>query len=188
VLTEVSESPTGDIVWRPSLVADLLNGVGGLACLAGVTWLLLAGGPLSVVQEIACVLGGISLVVAVPPAVLRWRLVLERDELVFVFLTTRRLPLREIVDVKSAGNDGLVFTCSDGTQESTSLLGNGLRSHRRANPTQSDLAARAVLCAAARARGEVPPTDFRLPPVKLTKRSLAGGFVLAFVVSLLLGG
>jgi hypothetical protein len=188
VLIEVSESPTGDIVWRPSLTAKLLHGLGGPACLALVMWMLFAGGPLSVLQEITCVLVGISLVVAVPPSVLRWRLVLERDELVFVFLTTRRLPLREIVDVKSAGNSGLVFTCSDGTQESTSLLGNGLRSHRRANPTQSDLAARAVLCAAARARGEVPPVDFRLPPVKLSKRSLTRGVVVGFVLSLFLGG
>jgi hypothetical protein len=187
VFIKVSESPTGGTVWRPNLAGNLVNGVGGLAFLALLLWMLLDGGPLSMKQTILSVLGVVFLVVAVPPAVFRWRLVLERDELLLVFLTTRRLPLQEIVEARSDRGGGLVFICRDGSRESTSLLSNGLRSHRRANPTAADLAARAVLCAAAEARGEFPPRDFRLPPVRLSKKSVVRAGVFAFVLGLFLG-
>ncbi|WP_300680451.1 hypothetical protein [Nocardioides sp.] len=177
----VAKSPTGGVVWRPSLPAKVLTGllglVGGTAC----AWLLLTGDDQSLKDQGLQALCVIAALVAVPPAVFRWRVVLERDELLFVFLSTRRLPVRDIVQATCSSGDGVAFVCADGRSESTSLVGNGLWSHRRTKPTDADLMARTVLCAAAEARGEAPPTEFRLPPVRLTKRQLLRGGVFAFL-------
>jgi hypothetical protein len=44
-----------------------------------------------------------------------------------------------------------------------------------------------VLCAAATARGEVPPVGYRLPPVSGLKRAAIEGGIASFVIGAFLG-
>ena len=102
-------------------------------------------------------------------------MVLDRDELSFVCVRVRRLAVRDLVDARCVAKEGLVFVCRDGTAEAFGALGNTAWGNRRTSPTRSDLVARTVLCAAARAPGEVPPTDFRLGPLRGGKRAAVEG-------------
>lgn len=185
-----SEPPvrrSGENVWRPP-VGVLIMSVGlGAAALLLTYWLYSTGEPLSLRDRIVFPACDLMAVVLVPVAVLRWRVVLEPDELIFVFLRVRRLALREIVDARCVANRGLVFVCRDGSEEATELLGNSFRGHRRVRPTRSDLAARTVLCAAARLRGESPPYDFRLGPIAGRKEAMIEGGIWALIVGIFLG-
>jgi hypothetical protein len=158
----------------------------GAAFLAGTTWLASEGG-LSVRDKIAFGSADVAAVTLLPIVFFRWRMVLESDDLYLVFLRARRLALREIVEAKSVPGDGLTFALSDGRTESFAAVANSAWGHRRRTPTRADLAARAVLCAAARARGEVPPMDYRLPPLRGLKKSAVEGGIWATIVGLFLG-
>lgn len=177
----------GDDVWRPSpgLRASYL--LIAAAFLVGTTWLYLGGDVLSLRDKVMFSVADLSAVSLLPLILFRWRLVLDRDELSFVFVRVRRLAVRDIVDAKCVAKEGLVFVCSDGTTESFGALGNTAWGHRRTSPTRSDLVARKVLCAAATARGDVPPSDFRLGPLRGVKRAAVEGGIAAFVLGLILG-
>ena len=177
----------GENVWRPSVASRAAYLLLGLAFLAGTAWLASDGGPLSPRDLVMFAVGGLIAVIGLPIVLFRWRMVLEPDELLLVFVRVRRLPLREIVGAKCVAKQGLVFVREDGSEESFAALGNTAWAHRRAKPTPGDLAARAVLCAAARVRGEVAPVDFRLGPVSGIRRAAVEGGIAAFVIGLFLG-
>jgi hypothetical protein len=178
---------SGGNVWRPTRKTHVANTVGGLVLLALTVWLLLDDGPLSIKDTIVFLIGDVVLVIAVPTALFRWRIVLEKDELLFVFLRVRRLAVRDIVEAKCIAGRGVVFVSRDGSDESTCMVANGAWAHRRASPTRADLLARAVLCAAAEARGEVPPVDYRLPPATGFRRVAIRGGIVGFLAGLFLG-
>ena len=158
----------------------------GAAFLVGTTWLATSG-PVSL--EDAVLFGGADLAfVALTPVVLRrWRMVLDPDALYLVFVRVRRVELARIVDAKVVPRDGLTFVLDDGTTESFGALGNAAWSHRRRTATRADLAARGVLGAAALARGEEPPAEYRLPPMKGLKRVAVEDGVVALVVGVIAG-
>jgi hypothetical protein len=163
-----------------------LSGVLGAAFVAATIWLTAGGEELSVRDILLLV--GVSLLslVGVPIILFRWRMILEPEELLLVWASVRRVALVEVVDAKCVANQGLVFVLRDGSEEAFGALGNTAWDHRRRNPTTADLAARAVLCAAATARGEDPPIDFRLPPLRgLKKAAVRGGIVSAILGFLL---
>ncbi|WP_182377175.1 hypothetical protein [Nocardioides sp. WS12] len=110
--------------------------------------------------------GAVTLLSLLPVVLFRWRIVVERDDLLLVFLRVRRVSLKEVVEAKSVAREGLVFVCRDGSEHSFGGLGNSAWAHRRKWPTHTDLVARDVLQAAAGARGEEGPLDYRLPPVR----------------------
>jgi hypothetical protein len=154
----------------------------GLAFVATASWLLFGGGPLSLRDRIEFTAGDLVALVVLPVALFRWRLVLERDELAFVFLRVRRVALRDIVEAKCVAGRGLVFVRGDGSDESTQLVSNSAWGHRRKRPTRADLIARTVLCAAAESRGEAPPVDYRLPPLSGLRRASIRGFIAAILI------
>jgi hypothetical protein len=187
MLEEAPVRRSGDNIWRPSLWARAAYLLLGLAFLAGTVWLATDGGPLTPKDMVEFSTGDLLVLVGLPIVLFRWRMVLEPDELIFVFFRERRQCLREIVEAKCVARRGLVFVCKDGSDQSFAALGNTVRGHRRKNPTRTDLAARAVLCAAATARGEVPPVDYRLPPMSGLKRAAIEGGIAGFVIGLFLG-
>lgn len=175
----------GEHIWRASGGLQIAWLVVCLAFLAGTTSLHAHGG-LSTKQTVLYAVSDVCIVIFLPVMRFRWRMVLDPDELVFVFLRVRRLPLAEIVEAKSVVRQGLVFVCKDGTEESFGALANSARAHRRDTPTKADLAARTVLCAAARVRGEPAPVDYRLPPLSGVRRAALEGGVVAFILGLFL--
>ena len=82
--------------------------------------------------------------------------------------------------------EGLTFVLSDGREESFGAVGNSAWGHRKKTATRADLAARAVLCAAATALGEVPASDYRLPPMKGLRKAAIEGGIWAAIVGFLL--
>ncbi|KAA1422222.1 hypothetical protein FE697_013715 [Mumia zhuanghuii] len=183
-MTEVRS--TGDNIWRPSPGHRLSGLLVGAAFLAGTTWLA-SNGELSLKDKILFGAADITLVILLPVMLFRWRMVLDRDAVTFVFLRVRRVPIEEIVDAKTVPRDGLTFVLRDGGQESFAGLANSAWGHRRTTPTRADNAAREVLCAAAAARGEIPPADFRLPPMRALKRAAVEGGIWAALVALFVG-
>ncbi|MGZ4524230.1 MAG: hypothetical protein ACXVXO_12570 [Mycobacteriaceae bacterium] len=115
---------SGDNVWRPSFGNRAVALLVGLAWLAGTTWLAQSG-PASPKEMIEAAVGDLFVLIALPIALFRWRMVLEYDELVCVFIRVRRLNLREIVDAKCVAKQGLVFVCKDGSEHSFGAVGNG---------------------------------------------------------------
>lgn len=174
-------------MWRPSFGLRAAYSLLGLAFLTGTVWLASDRGPLSSKDLVEFCVTDLVVVVGLPIVLFRWRLVLEADELIFVFIRVRRLPLGEIVQAKCVARRGLVFVCRDGSDQSFGALGNTAWGHRRKHPTRADLAARTVLCAAAAARGEIPPVDYRLPPLSGVKRAAIEGGIAAFVIGLFIG-
>jgi hypothetical protein len=177
---------SGPGVWRPGPGTRAGYLLVGLGLLLGSLWLA-THGPISTGHRVEYVVVDLAIVLGLPVVLLRWRLVLEQDELVLVFVRARRLDLREIVAARCVAKQGLVFVCADGSEHSFAGLGNSAWGHRRRHPTRADLAARAVLCAAATARGEVPPVDFRLPPLSGRLQAALEGGVVAFLLGLVLG-
>lgn len=157
----------------------------GAFLVGGSTWMLSESGPMSVGSLLKFGLADLATLLVLPVALLRWRLVLEPDELILVFLRVRRLPLQDIVEAKCVAGRGLVFVCRNGVEESTQLVGNTAWAHRRKRPTRADLLARAVLCAAADARGDAPPVDYRLAPTSGLKRAALKGGLVALIIGLL---
>jgi hypothetical protein len=157
-----------------------------VALLAGTAWLA-SGGGLSFRDRIVFGAADVAAVTLLPVVFFRWRMVLDSDDLYLVFLRARRLAVREIVEAKSVPRDGLTFILTDGRTESFAAVANTAWGHRSTTPTRADLAARAVLCAAARARGEAPPTDYRLPPMRGLKKAALEGGIWAAIVSLFVG-
>ena len=178
---------SGDNLWRPSFGLRAAYLLVGLAFLAATVWLALDGGPLSSKDLVEFSVADLVVVVGLPIVLFRWRLVLEADELILVFVRVRRLAVREIVEAKCVAGRGLVFVCKDGSEQSFGALGNTAWGHRRKDPTRTDLAARQVLSAAATARGEAPPVDYRVPPLSGLKRAAIKGGIVAFVIGLFLG-
>lgn len=180
-MTEVRHA--GDNIWRPSVGLRLTWLLLGAVLLAGTAWLA-SDGELSLKDEIMFGTGDISAVILLPVVLFRWRMVLDRDAVYFVFLRVRRVPVEEIVDAKTVPREGLTFVLRNGRRESFGALANSAWGHRRETPTRADRAARVVLCAAAAARGEVPPADFRLPPMRGLKRAAVEGGIWAAIVGL----
>lgn len=176
----------GDNIWRPSVGLRFSWLLIGAAFLAGTAWLASEGG-LSLRDKIAFGAADVAAVTVLPIVFFRWRMVLDSDDLHLVFLRTRRLAVREIVEAKSVPGDGLTFVLSDGRTESFAAVASSAWGHRRTTPTRADLAARAVLCAAALARGEVPPMNYRLPPMRGLKKPAIEGGIWAAIVGLFLG-
>ena len=176
----------GDNIWRPSVGLRLSWLLMGAAFLAGTAWLASEGG-LSLRDKIAFSAADVAAVTVLPIVFFRWRMVLDNDHLCLVFVRARRLAVREIVEAKSVPGDGLTFVLSDGRTESFAAVANNAWGHRRRTPTRADLAARAVLCAAARARGDVPPMNYRLPPMRGLKKAAIEGGIWAAIVGLFVG-
>lgn len=177
---------TGDNVWRPGATLRLAWLVLGVAFLAGTGWLA-SDGALSLRDKVLFGAADVAAVTPLPVVLFRWRMVLEADALYLVFLRVRRVPVRDIVDAKAVPKDGLTFVLRDGQTESFGALGNTAWGHRRASPTRADLAARAVLRAAAEARGEEPPGDYRLTPMRGLRKAAIEGGIWAAIVGLLIG-
>jgi len=177
---------TGDNIWRPGVTLRLAWLVTGAALMAGTLWLV-ADGDLSRIQLLTFAAATLVGVVLLPVVLFRWRMVLERDELLLVFLSVRRLPLSEVVGAKMIAREGLTFVCEGGREESFGALGNTAWGHKSEVPTRADLAARTILIAAAEARGEVPPLDYRLPPMGGLKKAALRVGIWTAIVSLILG-
>lgn len=163
---------SGDHVWWPSTGSRAIVAVLAIAVGAGYLWLLREG-DLSVAQHVLYAATVGSCAFLLPFVLFRWRLVLEPDELIRVFVRTERVPLREVVAAKVVPREGLVFECADGTTLSFGACGNSAWAHRRHHASRADLIARTVLRAAATARGEDAPHDYRLPPVKGLRQAAA---------------
>ncbi len=177
---------SGENLWRPSLGSRVLTATLALLLGVGYVWSLSEGLTLGkhLYYGALATFGAVT----VPVVLFRWRLVLEPDELIRVFLRVRRVPIRDIVAAKVVPREGFVFVCADGSELSFGALGNSPWSYRRAEPTRADLVARAVLCAAARQRGEEPPLDFRLPPPTGFVRAAIEVGIWAAVIGLVTGG
>jgi len=178
---------TGHNVWRPGVGLQLTWLVICVAFVAGTAWLALSGGGLSAKDKITFGSADLAAVVFLPVILLRWRMVLEHNELILVFLRARRIPLRNIVGAKTVPKQGLTFVLADGQEHSFSALGNTAWGHRRTEATRADLAARTVLTAAAQARGEVPEFGYRLPPMRGLKKAAIEGGIWAMIVGFFLG-
>lgn len=154
--------------------------------LVGTSWLA-ARGPLSLRDGIVFGCADIAFVALSPVVLFRWRMVLDSDALSLVFLRVRRMEVRTIVEAKVVPREGLTFVLDDGGTESFGALGHNAWAHRRKTATRADLAARAVLAAAAAARGEDPPAAYRLPPMRGMRRAMVEDGILALVVGLVAG-
>lgn len=180
-MTEVRR--LGDNIWRPSVGLRLAWLLLGTALLVGTAWLA-SDGELSIKDKVMFGTGDIGAVTLLPVVLFRWRMVLDCDAVYFVFLRVRRVPVEEIVEAKTVPRDGLTFVLRNGREESFGALANSAWGHRRETPTRADRAAGAVLSAAAAARGEAPPADFRLPPMRGLRRAAIEGGIWAAIVGL----
>jgi len=156
---------SGAGVWRPSPGLRITWLVVGILFVSGTVWLYLDGEQLSDREILLFATADLVAVVVLPVMLLRWRLVLVDEELIRVLFRVRRIPVREIVEARNVARQGLTFVTADGRELAFGGLGNSAWGHRRGKPTRADIVARTVLCAAASARGEEPPFDYRLPPM-----------------------
>ncbi|WP_207024801.1 hypothetical protein [Phycicoccus sp. DTK01] len=173
-------------VWRPSVRARLSWVLLVTVFLVGTTSLAMSG-PLPTKDGLLFACADIAFISLSPVVLFRWRMVLGSDVVSLVFLRVRRIELRRIVEAKVVPREGLTFVLDDGSTESFGALGNTAWAHRRATASRADLAARAVLVAAAEARGEEPPLAYRLPPIKGLKRAAVEDGIWALVVGLIVG-
>ena len=176
----------GENVWRPSARARLAWVLLATVFLTGTTWLAM-NGPLSLKDGILFGCADIAFISLSPVVLFRWRMVLDSEVVSLVFLRVRRIELGRIVEAKVVPREGLTFVLDDGSTESFGALGNNAWAHRRKAASRADLAARAVLVAAAAARGEEPPVEYRLPPMKGLKRAAVEDGIWALVVGLIVG-
>ena len=156
---------SGEGVWRPSPGLRITWLIIGVLLLATTIWLYADGEVLTDRDVLLFGVADLLAVVVLPVVLLRWRLVLEDDELARVSFRVHRLPIHQVVEARNVSRRGLTFVTADGRQMTFGGLGNSAWGHRRSGPTRADLVARAVLCTAAAARGEEPPVDYRLPPM-----------------------
>jgi hypothetical protein len=177
----------GHNVWRPGVGQQLACLAIGLGFIGASAWLTVDPADTSMRDRVLVGAAGVLAVVLLPVCLFRWRMLLKQDELVLVFLRTRRLPLREIVAAKTVPRQGLTFVLADGQEDSFGALVNSAWAHRRKEATRADLAARTVLIAAAQARGEVPDFGYRLPPMRGLKRAAIEGGIWAGIVGFFLG-
>ncbi|BBH18624.1 hypothetical protein Back2_29110 [Nocardioides baekrokdamisoli] len=173
-------------VWRPSVGSRAALTLTGIVLL-GATITLAITGPMTTKSWLIFTLGDCAWIVGIPVVLFRWRLVLSATELSMVFLRTRRIPVRDIVEVKCVARQGLVFVTRNGHEESFGAFGNSIWSQKRSTPSKADLVAREVLRAAAVARGEEPDLDYRLPPITGLKRAAIEGGIWAAIVGIFLG-
>lgn len=173
-------------VWRLSVRARLAWVLFVGVFLIGTSWLATSD-PLSLRDGIVFGCADIAFVALSPVVLFRWRMVLDSDVLYLVFLRVRRIEVRRIVEAKVVPREGLTFVLDDGGTQSFGALGNNAWAHRRKTATRADLAARAVLVAAATARGEDPQAEYRLPPMKGLKRAMVEDGILALIVGLVAG-
>ena len=174
-------------MWRRRRSIRALYLLGAALFVALAAQPLFDGDSLSL-KQIAMLAVAAAILVALPVELYRERLVLETEELVFVGWRVRRLTLREIVDARCVAGRGLVFVCEDGAEEPFAALGNTAWGHRRKRPTRSDLLARTVLAAAARARGDVPIPNYRLAPMFGRRRAAIEAGIIGVIVAFFLGG
>jgi hypothetical protein len=176
---------SGGGVWRPSPGLRLAGLVIGVLFVGTTVWLYADGEVLSNRDVLLFGVADVVAVVVLPIVLFRWRLVLEDDELVRVFFRVRRLPLHQVVEARNVSRQGLTFVTADAQQMSFGGLGNSAWGHRRSRPGRADLVARAVLCAAAAARGEEPPVDYRLPPMSGLWAAIIEGGIWGAIVGFL---
>jgi hypothetical protein len=144
------------------------------------------GGPLSLKAGTLLGCADIAFISLSPVVLFRWRIVLDSDVVSLMILSVRQIELRRIVEAKVVPREGLTFVLNDGSTESFGALGNNAWAHRRKAASRADLAARAVLVAAA-ARGEALPVEYRLPPMKGVKRAAVEDGIWPLVVGLIVG-
>ncbi|QKE84201.1 hypothetical protein [Arthrobacter sp. NEB 688] len=176
----------GDIVWRPSIATRLGWIVLASTFLVGTSWLATTG-ELGRSEVVVFTLTDATLVGLTPVVLLRWRMVLGVDALSLVFVRVRRIDLRDVVGAKVLPREGLTFVLDDGTTQSFGGLANSRLAERRAVPSRADRAAHAVLAAAAVVRGEDPPAQYRLPPMRGLRRVLVEDGILALLVAMVAG-
>src|SRR5436190_18122477 len=86
----------GDGIWRPSIGARI-TWLAMVAVLVPATfWLIGNDSELSAGRAGVYVLTALGLLITLPVFLFRWRLVLEDDEVLFVFFRVRRMPLKTI--------------------------------------------------------------------------------------------